>query len=334
MDLQRSGLINQKLIKNFLEKIRAEDGLSLNTIISYKFDLELLASFLDSSKTSFLQVDSKDIRSYFRGLHSQGLGTKSVARKISTFRSFFKFLIFENLIKQNPISEIESPKSEKKLPRFLSEKEVFLLLDHLLKNESEFAIKLSCMLEIMYSAGLRVSELVNLPINAINFQGQEIGNHLVVKGKGSKERIVYLNQTSRQILAKYLQIRKQLGQDKVKWLFVGGTRSTKKEIKNITPKKVKIRKLVEAKPLTRQRFNSMLKELAIEVGIDPSRVHPHAIRHSFATHLLSKGADLRVLQELLGHSDISTTEIYTHTTDKSLRKMVEEHHPLAKPSST
>ena len=315
----------QKLIKNFLDKIRAEDGLSNNTVSSYKFDLELFLKFLVSNQIFLLKTETITIRNYLSYLHSQGITAKSVARKISALKNFFKFLFFENLITQNPLSEIELPKIEKKLPKFLTEQEITKLLDYLQNDESDFAIKLSCMLEILYSAGLRVSELVNLPISAINFENEEVGDYLVIKGKGGKERITALNQTSRRILIKYLRVRKKIGQEKSKWLFVGG---------RILEKKLDLKRDLATKTnqssLTRQAFNLMLKKLALNAGLDPSKVHPHVIRHSFATHLLSRGADLRVLQELLGHSDISTTEIYTHISNQKLQETILNHHPLAK----
>ncbi len=321
-------LIISSYINNFLQKIRAEDGLSKNTILSYGKDLEMLEIFLKNEQISIENCSKEILKKYFNEDQQQDLKNSSISRKISCFKHFFNFLEQENIIKINPVLEIQGPKRHKILPKFLSENEITKMLDILLNDKSEFGIKLSCMLEILYSAGLRVSELVNLPISAVQFKDSKIDDFLIIKGKGNKERIAPLNQTSKIILTKYLILRKNVGLDYSKWLFVGNFRSSKK------PNLIKIHDINSKKffdkPLSRQRFNKMLKELAVKAKIDPSRVHPHVFRHSFATHLLNNGVDLRVLQELLGHSDISTTEIYTHISENKLRDAVLNHHPLSK----
>jgi integrase/recombinase XerD len=320
--------INSNHINNFLQKIRAENGLAKNTVLSYGKDLEMLEIFLKSNQISFENCSKEILKKYFNEDQQQNLKNSSVSRKISCFKHFFNFLEQENIIKINPVLEIHNPKHHKILPKFLSEDEVTKMLNILLNDKSEFGIKLSCMLEILYSAGLRVSELVNLPISSVQFKDSQIDDFLIIKGKGNKERIAPLNQTSKIILTKYLILRKNVGLDYSKWLFVGNFRSSKK------PNLIKIHKINSKafadKPLSRQRFNKMLKELALKAKIEPSRVHPHVFRHSFATHLLNNGVDLRVLQELLGHSDISTTEIYTHVSENKLREAVLNHHPLSK----
>ena len=320
--------LNSQHINNFLQKIRAEDGLSKNTILSYGKDLEILEIFLKNLEISFENCSKEILKKYFSEDEQQNLKNSSVSRKISCFKHFFNFLEQENIIKKNPVLEIHGPKRHKILPKFLSENEITKMLDILLQDQSEFGIKLSCMLEILYSAGLRVSELVNLPFSSIQFKNSKIDDFLIIKGKGNKERIATLNETSKIILEKYLILRKKVGLETSKWLFVGNFRSSKK------PNQIKVHAINSKgfidKPLSRQRFNKMLKELAIKANIEPSRVHPHVFRHSFATHLLNNGADLRVLQELLGHSDISTTEIYTHISENKLRDAVLNHHPLSK----
>ncbi len=315
-------------IKIFLAKLEVEDNLSKNTISSYAKDLELFADFLAKKKISMAQVGINNIRDYLDDLKE--LQPSSIARKISCFKNFFKFLQNENIIKNNPAINLKSPKKAKKLPKFLSEEEVFKLLDFVNKDKSEFGVKLSCMLEILYAAGLRVSELVSLPISAIQQDFDISGNltlrnYLIVKGKGNKERIAPLNKAAIRKLIEYLHLRRQSGQEKSNWLFVGTLRASKKIVKVHNDVR-----LAEYDHLTRQRFHQMLKELALKVNIDPAKVHPHVIRHSFATHLLNNGMDLRILQELLGHSDISTTEIYTHILDSKLQDLVFKHHPLAK----
>jgi integrase/recombinase XerD len=315
-------------ITNFLEKLKAEDGLSLNTTLSYGKDLELFSRFLEAKKIEFENVKINHLQDYFYDLHQENLRSASISRKISCFKNFFKFLENENIIKSNPSLYLQVPKRDAKLPKFLSEEEVFKLLNFINSDKSEFGTKLSCMLEILYASGLRVSELVSLPIAAIqeaadNGGGKTLRNYLIVKGKGGKERIAPLNKTAIRMLQEYIFLRKKLGQEKSKWLFVGKIRTSKKlgEIKQRQASQ-------KDSHITRQRFHQMLKELAAKVGIDPSRVHPHVIRHSFATHLLNSGVDLRILQELLGHSDISTTEIYTHILDSKLKELVFKFHPL------
>ncbi|MCE3254779.1 MAG: tyrosine recombinase XerD [Rickettsiaceae bacterium] len=321
---------DQLLIKSFLDVLAGEHGLSGNTISSYKSDLKLFLRFLSSKKKGFLETDEDLLKSYLHSLYKDGIKASSLNRKITSIKSFFKFLEEEGTKKDNPASEIEMAKGQKKLPKYLSEKEVFLMLDYLTKDNSHFGIRLSCMLEILYATGLRVSELVSLPIFAIGknlTDGKTVlKNYLIVNGKGNKERIAPLNQTSIKILEKYLKAREEMGHQKSKWLFCGRIRIDK----NIN----KLRKVAEERlideHLTRQRFHQMLKELAEKVGIDEKRVSPHVLRHSFASHLLNHGVDLRVLQELLGHSDISTTQIYTHIMDSKLKELVYKHHPLAK----
>lgn len=328
------------LIENFLEKIRAEDGLSANTVLSYGKDLELVNKFLIEQDLSFQKATIGDIKDYFYQLYQENLRSASIARKVSCLKNFYKFLENEKIVSSNPAIRLETPKKDVKLPKFLSEEEVFKLLDFISQDESEFGIKLSCMFEILYSAGLRVTELVSLPISAIQEITDENGertlrNHLIVTGKGGKERIAALNKSAIRVLLKYLDFRKKMGQEESKWLFVGSVRSSKvKNRQDSSEEKIKNSKkdaqISKYKHITRQRFHQMLKELAQRAGVDVNKIHPHVIRHSFATHLLNSGVDLRILQELLGHSDISTTEIYTHILDSKLKDLVFSHHPLSK----
>ena len=311
-------------IDGFLEKLRAEDGLSENTIKSYNTDLELLEGFLDLDKIAIKDADEKSIKRYLFELHQKNLRSASVSRKISCFKNFYKFLQSDGFIKINPTLHLSLPKADLKLPKFLSEEEIFKMLDFIDKDDSEFVIKLSCMLEILYAGGLRVSELVSLKISAIIRDGDKIKNYLMIKGKGGKERIAPLNGSAISKLLKYLQLRDRLGGQDSKWLFPGFVRASKKK------KKIEHKDFAKDAHMTRQRLHQMVKELAKLVGIEPTRVSPHVIRHSFATHLLNSGVDLRILQELLGHSNISTTEIYTHILDSKLKDLVFNHHPLNK----
>ena len=320
--------MNSDLITNFLEKLRAEEGLAQNTISSYRKDLELFAEFLKGTKLVTASPDN--IKSYLHFLHKKDLKSSSIARKISCFKNFYKFLEDEKLIKSSPTTNLESPKKDFILPKELSEEEMFRLLNFANKDDSELGIRMACMLEVLYAAGLRVTELVSLPISAIQKDVVGLKNYLIVKGKGSKERIAPLNKSAIAILLRYLDLRKNLGYKKSQWLFFGGKNTRGNSGTNSTNDQSLTVKKSSDKHLTRQGFHGLLKQLAIKTGIDPDRVHPHVIRHSFATHLLNHGVDLRILQELLGHSDISTTQIYTHILDSKLKELVFQHHPLGK----
>ncbi|MFT6106146.1 MAG: integrase/recombinase XerD [Rickettsiales bacterium] len=318
---------NQDLTKLFTDVLTSERGLSKNTILSYLNDLKLFLRFLPQNKNSLIKVDEDIFKSYLRELHKSQTKPSSLNRKISTLKNFFKFLELEGIKKDNPTINIDQVKNNQSLPKYLTEKEVFSLLDYAQKDKSHFGIRLSCMMEILYAAGLRVSELICLPISAIgkNFVDGEITfkNYLIVNGKGNKERIAPLNKTSLKILQNYLKAREQMGHGNSKWLFCGKIRINKNINQLRNPQK-----LIDAH-LTRQRLNQMLKELAVDAGVEPRKVSPHVIRHSFASHLLNQGVDLRILQELLGHSDISTTQIYTHILDSKLKDLVYKHHPLS-----
>ena len=316
-----------ELINVFLETLTIEDGLSRNTIESYHNDLKLFDQFIKKQNKSLEKTSETLIRLYIKKLNDDRISPTSIVRKISSIKRFFNFLDDENYIDTNPSLNIGKPKITNRLPKSLSEKEVLTLLETVNKDQSDFGVRLSCMIEILYASGLRVSELVSLPISSIEKeQDNKLKNYLIISGKGSKERLVPLNGTTIKILEKYLQCRQGLGQKQSKWLFCGHFRANKKANENRVEKKFNI----IDKPITRQRFHQMLKELAIKANIDQKRVSPHIIRHSFATHLLDRGIDLRTLQELLGHSDISTTQIYTHIANKKLKDLLHQKHPLAK----
>jgi integrase/recombinase XerD len=331
------------LINIFLEKIKVEDGLSQNTIISYKNDLINFDNFLTSKKLGNLKLENikiADLKDYLAKIHDEKLKNSSISRKISCFKHFYQFLESENFIQENPVKTLVLPKKQASLPKFLSKEEILKMLEFIEKDNSEFGIKLACMLEILYASGLRVSELVSLPVSIIQFEEKSglnsLKNYFVIKGKGDKERIVPLNKASISKILKYFNVRnKNFIAKNSKWLFPGNIRSSKtaksncENIKDSSKILKKSLKIIDAH-LTRQRFHQMLKELARNVGINEKRVSPHVIRHSFATHLLDGGVDLRVLQEILGHSDISTTEIYTHILDSKLKEVVFKCHPLAK----
>lgn len=322
-------------ISNFLAKIRAEEGVAKNTIFAYQKDLELFLEFLKNKKLSLQKVSSINIKEYLENLHHKNLSSASISRKISSLKNFYRFLENENIIKTNPLLNIKSPKKEAKLPKSLAFEDISKMLNFAKNDNSEFGIKLSTMLEILYASGLRVSELVSLKMNNLqeitNQTEKSLRNYLIIKGKGNKERIAPLNNESIKQLLKYLSLRKNLGLQNSIWLFPGNIRSKKQQnVISINSEKTTKKTILKDNHITRQRFHQMLKELALKSGVDSSKVHPHVIRHSFATHLLNNGIDLRVLQELLGHSDISSTEIYTHIIDSKLKNLVFNHHPLAK----
>ena len=314
---------DQEILNNFLLLLESENGFSKNTIISYQSDLQQLQKFLSEKKINFEQIEEQNLIDFLAFLDKNNISTSTICRKIATFRNFFKFLEIEKIIQQNPAKNLIIPKKNQKIPKFLSEKEILTLLNFAHNDNSEFGIRIACMLEILYAAGLRVSELVSLPINVIGKINQNnkitLKNHLIIKGKGNKERIVPLSSKSLEILAKYLNLRDKMCSSHSKYLFPGIIRASKKE-------KIIMRDtLALDSHITRQRFHQMLKELAQKTNIDPDRVSPHIIRHSFATHLLNNGVDLVILQELLGHSDISTTQIYTHIIESKLQKLIKKH---------
>lgn len=301
-------------IQNFLDAIFIERSAARNTIDSYKNDLQDLHEFVKSMNKSAITMDV--LREYVISLSKKSYEPKTIARKISAIRQFFVFLCDEGIIKDNPAANLEMPKIGKNLPTVFSEDEISKLFDICYQDTSPKGIRLIAMLELLYASGMRVSELVTLKFSNLQIKKNslDINPYIIVKGKGNKERLVAINKKTIEALKNYLPFVKVFTKDKDnKWLF---PTTTSKE-----------------GHITRQYFGKLLKKLAIDAGINHQKLSPHKIRHSFATHLLNNGADLRVIQELLGHKDISTTQIYTHVADEKLKKIVEEFHPLAKRKS-
>ncbi len=304
-------------IDAYLEMLSAERGAAGNTIDAYRRDLQHFASYLSDDGAEIREATSREITDYARALAEEGLAPASRARKLSAVRQFYKFLVAEGLVAEDPAARLIGPKLSRSLPRTLSVAEVDKLLDRAGKRgtgmfgrEKARALRLHCLVEMLYATGMRVSELVGLPRNVLKGDARV----LTIVGKGGRQRLVPLNTSARAALDRYLA----LGEDpedgistmlKTKWLFPSHG---------------------EGGHFTRQRLAQELKELAIEAGIDPERVSPHVLRHAFASHLLDRGADLRAVQQLLGHADISTTEIYTHVLEERLKQLVFNHHPLAK----
>jgi integrase/recombinase XerD len=303
-------------LEAFLEAFMAEKGASANTIQSYRKDMEDFFAFLEKQSLSLLFLTLPDLQTYLSSLMARGLTNSTRARKISSLKQFYKFLLTENIVKENPTAFLEAPKKEKSLPKVLEEEEVSLLLKTAADNKSEEGIRLYCLLEILYATGLRVSELVSLPLKSVaTLDLKAECATMLVKGKGSKERLVLLSKAALTALSQYLKVRAffEDGKKQSSWLFPSRS---------------------ESGHLTRQRFAQLLKELGLKAGIPFSRISPHVIRHAFATHLLDHGADLLSIQKLLGHSDITTTEIYTHVAAQKLKGIVFEHHPLSKELKT
>ncbi len=310
-----------KHLDSFLEMMSAERAAAGNTLEAYRRDLTDFAVFIRTNRRTVLNAGSEDIRSYLAHLSDQGMAPPTSARRLSALRQFFRFLYGEGVRGDNPATNVESPRQGRPLPKVLSEGEVDLLLStarqaaeaccestgHPPKSRARFrAMRLFCMLELLYATGMRVSELVSLPLSAANSDGR----FLLIRGKGGRERIVPLNDSARDIMVGYAKLFHEKSQPKSKkWLFPSHGKTGH---------------------WTRQSFARELKALAIKAGLDPARISPHVIRHAFASHLIAHGADLRVVQQMLGHADISTTQIYTHILDERLKALVESHHPLAK----
>jgi integrase/recombinase XerD len=300
------------IIDQFLDSIAAEKGSGRNTIEAYRHDLEDLALFLSGKKTNIKKAQSADLEKYLQNVFTAGLSSKTASRRLSSIRQIYKFLYTENLRNDNPAIKLDSPKNGSSLPKYLSEAEVDLLLKSAHQDQSQEGLRLSAMLEIMYASGMRVTELVSLPINTIQQSGKDkkLKQIITIKGKGRKERMVILNNSALSALEKYLPTRSAFLKEKEKSSYLFPSNSQDGYI-------------------TRQRFFQLIKQLATKVGIEKAKVSPHVIRHSFASHLLHNGADLRALQELLGHCDISTTQIYTHVLSERMKQLVNEKHPLA-----
>jgi integrase/recombinase XerD len=297
---------NETLIELFLDMLAAERGASVNTLDAYRRDL---ADF--SAGTDVASADNDALRAYLGKLAKRGLAPASVARRLSAIRQLYRFLYSEGHRSDDPAAAIEGPKRGRTLPKVLSVKQVDNLLAKAreglaaeAKSERLRAARLNCLLEVLYATGLRVSELVALPEAAAR-RDQRM---LVIRGKGGRERLVPLNDAARRTMTDYLALRSEAKLVRSKWLFPS---------------------FGESGHLSRQHFARELKALASAAGLKAAQVSPHVLRHAFASHLLQNGADLRVVQTLLGHADISTTQIYTHVLEERLKSLVRDLHPLA-----
>jgi integrase/recombinase XerD len=308
-----------KLITLFLDMLAAEQGAGDNTLQAYRRDLTDFSEFLGQAGLTFVAADTQKLRDYLAELDTRGFKSSSVARRLSAMRHLYRFLLNERIRSDDPAAILSGPKRGRGLPKVLSISDV----DRMLTRARELAqaadaaslqrlraLRLYCLLEVLYATGLRVSELVSLPLSASRRDARMI----VVRGKGNKERLVPLNDASRQAMADYLAAMQAL---------------TSSKKKNIASSKWLFPSFGESGHLTRQHFARDLKELAFAAGLSPRLVSPHVLRHAFASHLLHNGADLRIVQTLLGHTDISTTQIYTHVVEERLKSLVRDLHPLA-----
>ncbi|MET0873712.1 MAG: site-specific tyrosine recombinase XerD [Pseudolabrys sp.] len=311
---RRPGASDEALIELFLDMLAAERGAGENTLAAYRNDLEDLSAHLRASRSTIANATTDSLRKFLASLAERGFKSSSLARRLSAVRQLYRFLYSEGKRSDDPAAVLEGPKRARSLPKVLSIADVDKLLKTARANSDNTkqpplqrlrAARLLCLLEVVYATGLRVSELVALPAAAAR-RDQRM---LVVRGKGGKERLVPLNKQAKRAMAEYLELCGKAERDKEsKWLFPS---------------------FGEQGHLTRQHFARELKTLGATCGIHSSRLSPHVLRHAFASHLLHNGADLRVVQTLLGHADISTTQIYTHVLEERLKTLVRDLHPLA-----
>ncbi|NNE57398.1 MAG: site-specific tyrosine recombinase XerD [Hellea sp.] len=302
-------------IDAFLEMMMAERGASNNTINAYRRDLDDWETLLCANRQNLIKAQTPDLEIVLGVWAKKGLAPSTSARKLSSVKQFYRFLQMDDLRKDNPAQNLRGPKQGRPLPKILSEQDVNLLFETANKDDSSKGIRRLCLLEILYAGGLRVSELVGLTTQAV----QRRDGCLMIKGKGGKERLVPLTPPALKAIKAWLKHRAEtLPQD---------LDAAERAKKYLFPSSAK------QGFLTREWFAQILKDLAIEAGLPPSKISPHVLRHAFATHLLANGADLRSVQTLLGHADISTTQIYTHVLDERMKALVFDMHPLAAKNS-
>jgi len=300
------------LVALFLDMLAAERGAAANTLAAYARDLDAYVAFLAESGTGASAADASQVRAFVRRLDLSGLKASSAARRLSAVRQFHRFLYLEGYAAADPTAAVSGPKRGRALPKVLSVEEVDRLLAAAREAaeapaaspvEAVRAARMHCLLELIYASGLRVSELVALPQAAARSRER----FLIVRGKGGKERLVPLTEAARSAARSYLALLERHGRGSGPWLFPADSKTGH---------------------LTRQAFARDLKAAAAAALLRADRVSPHVLRHAFASHLLQNGADLRVVQELLGHADIATTQIYTHVLDERLKTMVRDLHPM------
>jgi integrase/recombinase XerD len=303
-----------RLIDLFLDMMAAERGAARNTLDAYRRDLEDMSLRLSAHGTEMIEADTSHLEACLAEMAREGLAASTSARRLSATRRFYRFLLSEGTRSDDPARSMSGPKQGRPLPKVMSEESVDALFDAADKLDGPRGLRARALLEILYAGGLRVSELVSLPLNAI----ARSEGAIYVTGKGGKERLVPLTPPALDAISAYLAVRethlpKAKPSQKARaqrFLFPSSSAADGH--------------------LTREQFARILKEIAVAAGLDPKKISPHVLRHAFATHLLANGADLRSVQALLGHADISTTQIYTHVLEERLRTLVETAHPLAK----
>ncbi len=294
-------------LEAFLEMMSAERGASVHTLDAYRRDLVDFRAFLSARSVPLQKASADDIRSFLASLSQAGLSAATQARRLSAIKQLFRFFLDEDVRKDDPTSIIEAPRRGRPLPKVVSEDQTQALIAAAAGMEGPEAVRLLCIIELLYASGLRVSELVSLPMNAVAGERKM----LLVRGKGGKERLVPLGAPAREAIKAYLAVRERF------------LPPLEKAQRFLFPSRG-----VEGH-LTRRRVGQLMKDLAVQAGVDPAHLSPHVLRHAFASHLVAHGADLRSVQQLLGHADIATTQIYTHVQDERLRRLVAEKHPLA-----
>ncbi len=307
------------MIDSFLEALSAERGASQNTLDAYQRDIAGLSGFLHPKKISLEAAQTADIEKYIHKLTGDGLSKSTIARKISAIRQYYDFLFTEKIRKDDPSSSITAPKIEEKLPKQLTENELNLLFEAAKKDPSASGKRSQAIIELLYATGLRASELISLKIASIQQQiippsggytSAQTIHTLLVRGKGNKDRVIPITQKAIDALRQYLDVYTNFSRKDDQDIFLFPSQS-------------------DSGHITRQSLGQMLKKIAVRAGIAPDKVSPHNLRHSFATHLLKNGMDIRVLQEILGHADITTTQIYTHLLDSEKEIAIHSHHPLS-----
>ncbi len=314
-------------VESFLEMMAVERGASQNTLDAYRHDLEDACGYLAGRNGSLLTASTDDIRGFVARLAARGFAETTRSRKLSALRQYYRFLYTEDRRGDDPTGPIEGARKKRPLPKIMSEDEVDRLIEtaataardrELAASARARAARLNALVELLYATGMRVSELVSLPRSVLRSKNRMI----LVRGKGEKERMVPIGEAAREALALFDAALREAAEEK-------GTRPRVRREKLAEPSPWLFPALSESGHLTRQAFARELKALASSAGIAASRVSPHVLRHAFASHLLQNGADLRAVQELLGHADISTTQIYTHVLEERLVRLVTDHHPLS-----
>ncbi len=292
----------------FLEMMAVERAAAKNTLTAYARDLSDAGDFLAARGADLATAAAEDVEAYFAALGARGLSPATASRRRAAVRQFYRFVLGEGWRADDPSRRVEAPRKGRPLPKVLGRDEVDRLIAAAAARDGAQGLRLACMVELAYASGLRISELTSLPLDMLARDPA----YLIVRGKGGKERLAPLNAAARAAVKAYLEVRPGFlpkGDKASPWLFPSRGKGGR---------------------LTPRRFAQLLDEAAVAAGIDPSRVSPHVLRHAFATHLLDGGADLRVVQTLLGHADIATTQIYTHVAGDRLREVVETRHPLAR----